>query len=106
MSGAAAYWGARLYTTQDGSALGDVAVYQVLANNCEPIRERQPRAGKHVTPRRNLCENARVRAGVGASGGMRANDCATEVERRPSAEHAGCGATAPRREPRTHAVGG
>jgi hypothetical protein len=24
---------------------------------------------------------------------MRANDCVTEVERRPSAEHAGCGAT-------------
>jgi hypothetical protein len=65
----------------------------LIAHYLGSSRERQQRPGL-VTPRRNFCESARATAGVGASGGMRANDCLTdEVERRPSAEHAGCGAT-------------
>lgn len=66
-------------------------------------RGRQQRP-EQVTPKRNFCESARARAGDGASGGMRANDCLTEVERRPSAEHAGCGATVPRSD--AHKAGG
>lgn len=36
---------------------------------------------------------------------MCANDCLTEVERRPSAEHAGCGATVPRSDADSNAGG-